>query len=176
MVPRPLVALVLVVLSSFSIIVIAQPLLVGPEEGTLTVKWSSPTGLVLRNLVEGDSIEVSYESELPLSVFLLDLEEAEAFRRPSFYRRDLPAPIHSGRTADLELRVDRSGDRELLFWNSSFTSDQTVDYSIKVHRRVLTWGMVVSGSGLLILCLCGAVLLVRKGRDHQELERTPKDR
>ncbi len=176
MVPRPLVAMILLVLSSFSIIVILNPFLSGPEEGTLTIRWSSPKGVVLRNLVKGDSIEVSYESELPLSMYLLDLSEAEEMRRPSFYKGEQPVPKWSGTSADLRLRVEDTGDKELLFWNSSFTTDQTVDYSIKVHRRVMTWGMVVSGSGLLILCLGSAFLLVRKGRTDQRNDMRPRDR
>lgn len=176
MVPRPLAVLVLLVLSSFSIIVMLHPFLSGPDEGTLTIKWSSPKGLVLRNLVKGDRIEISCESELPLSIYLLDLKEAEALRRPSFYKEEQPVPIWSGSSADLKLGVEDTGDKELLFWNSSFTTDQTVDYSIKVHRMVLTWGMVVSGSGLLTLCLGSAFLLVRKGRTDQRNDRRPRDR
>jgi hypothetical protein len=164
------------VLSLFSVFVIAHPFLVGPDEGTLTVRWSSPTGLVLRNLVKGDSIEVSYESDLPLSLYLLDLKDAEDFRRPSFYKGDLPVPLRTGTSADIKVRVDGTGDMEILFWNASFTTDQTVDYSIRVHRRALTWGMVVSGSGLLILCLSGAVFLIRKGRDDRTVDRPPSDR
>jgi hypothetical protein len=173
---RPFLALALFMLVPFSIFIITYPFLQGPEEGSLIVRWSSPKGIVLLNMVHGDSIEVRYNSSLPLSLYLLDLEAAEDLRSPIYYKNELPPPFHTGSSGKVKVRSEGSGDKELLFWNSSFTSDQNVNYSLVVHRKVVTWGMVVSGSGLLVLCAGGTFLWLRRVRRERSAMPPWKDR
>jgi hypothetical protein len=116
-------------------------------------------------VTKGDKIEISYRSEINVSMYMLTREEANEFRSPSFYKEPLPESLINGKNATVELEIEENGDYELLFLPDEPSRTFDVDYDLKRDLKVEKAIYFLSGTGLLltslILIVVGAVLIKR---------------
>lgn len=153
-------AILSVSLFLLSILAFSFPYIKAKEEGTINIHWSNPKGLRLNGLEKGDKIHLEYKADSNLSVYLLTEDEADDYRRPLFYRTDLPSPEFTGKEGEFTIDIDKDADYEIMFLNGSFTTDHEVKYTLITSTQREKRISCISGSSLLLLSLCVIILII----------------
>jgi hypothetical protein len=145
-----------------SVIVLIIPFTFNRSEGSIDVNWANPVGIKIDGLRKGDSLDLTYNAELNVSMYLLTRKEAEEYRSPLFYKEPLPDPIFKGRNGSLEIEIEKGGDYEILFLpeepSTTFKLNYTIDRDIQREKQVY----FLSAGGLfltsMVLIILGIVL------------------
>lgn len=158
-----------IILLPITFLTFSYPYIFNSSHGAIEVNWANPTGLKLNDVTKGDKIEISYGSEINVSMYMLTREEANEFRSPSFYKEPLPEPLISGKNATVELEIEENGDYELLFLPDEPSRTFDVDYDLKRDLKGEKAIYFLSGIGLLltslILIVLGSVLIKRVDKE-----------
>jgi len=110
-----------IILSASLFIVIALSFTHDIRRGEIEINISNPRGVPLNNMRSGDRIEGSFETDSPLTVFLMTRDEARSLREPSYYDDNEPREgIAEGSQGRFQARIQEDGDYEIMFWNRSF--------------------------------------------------------
>lgn len=161
--------LVTTILLSFSLFVFIFPTIKPPLEGEITIKWSRPSGVRFDDLKMDDTLEVQFECDLPVGIYLLPKATAEDLRSPSYYKEPLPPPYMTEKEGKIKIEVREDGDYELLFWNESFTRDHTIKYSIKTHLQKEVTISIISGTSLLFLSCVPPMIWFLKRNNKEKI-------
>ena len=141
------------------------PLLNNSSEGVLDVNWANPVGIKVNSLSQGDKLNITYRSDLNVSLYLITREEANGFRSPDLYKDPLPQPVVSGKNGSADLSVTRDGDFEILFLpneaSTTFKVNYTIDRDIKSERQVYTFSAIALFLTSIIMIVLGIVLIKR---------------
>jgi hypothetical protein len=160
-----IIIIVGVILLPISFITGIIPLLNNTSEGVLDVNWANPVGIKVNRLSEGDKLNITYQSNLNVSLYLITREEANEFRSPEYYKDPLPQPVVSGKNGSADLSIIRDGDFEILFLpneaSTTFKVNYAIDRDIKSERQVFTFSGIVLFLTSIILIVLGTVLIKR---------------
>lgn len=141
-----------------SVIVLIIPFTFSTSEGSIEVNWANPVGIKINGLSKEDSLDISYNADLNVSLYLLTRREAEEYRSPLFYKDPLPDPIQTGRNGSVDIKIEKNGDYELLFLpeepSTSFKVNYTIDRDIQREKQVY----YLSSGGLFLTSMVVIVL------------------
>jgi hypothetical protein len=138
-------------------------------KGQMNLEWSMPKGLRFSNLKDGDRMDIEYNADTELSVYILKQDQADEFRSPSFYKDPLPEPVYTGKNGDITVDIEDDGDYEVLFFNESFSSDHEVKYTVRTHFRKDTRIAMISGSSILFITLLLTIVIVIKRKYNMKI-------
>lgn len=105
-------------------------------ERQVTVEPERPDGSRIPNLKRGDDIEVQYQAEAPVEVFVVEAWVAEEYRahqaRYNYWGDDiLGEPAHAGRSGHFRVTTNSSGDWTVFFRNDTTARGINVTYTIR---------------------------------------------
>ncbi|MCK5774016.1 MAG: hypothetical protein KAH57_09550 [Thermoplasmata archaeon] len=153
---------VIIILFSLSVASFTILLYPNQEEGELNIDWNAPKGVKFNNMQNGDEIQVEYIADSPLSLYFLTQKQADEYRSSTFYKEELPAPLVEGEAVKYEITVDKDGDYELLFWNSSFSRDHSVEYNLEVRSTRERFLTITASIVLLFISIMILIIFIRK--------------
>ena len=156
-----------ILLLILSVGTILLPFIASDVSGTIEVNWANPVGIKMDDLREGDSFDLTYRSDINVSLYFISREQANEYRSPSLNKKPLPQPIISGDEGEVDISVETDGDYELLFLAEeparTFEVDYEMDRSLPRERAIF----IMAGTGLLMTSLVFIVLgivLSKKGK------------
>lgn len=127
-------------------------------------------GMSINRLQKGDRIDISYTSTSDIGVYFMTEEQSDEFRSINIDKDPPPDPVYTGTDGDIVIKVEESGNYEIILWNSTLPgTGGEVEYSGKVHRqRDTTISIVTSISFLLISIILVVLLIIQRLRHGRE--------
>ncbi len=138
-----------------------SPIINNDMDGTLDVHWSNPKGIRFNDLSSGDEIYVDFRShDSEISIYLLTQDQADDLRSPAFYKDDLTDPVYTGKEGKITIIIRNNGDYEILFWNTSFRKDHSIDYSIRTDTKKDRNISIISGTSLMLIAIIPVTIII----------------
>ena len=131
--------LLLLLLLVFGIIMVLMPFTLFSKtvyRRSISVYTEHPDGSTIPNLKKGDTIEVSFEATQVVEVFIVKESVARDYREHqvsyNFWGIDvLGPPAYVGKSGEVKIKTNSSGDWTVFFRNENSTGIVKVDYTIR---------------------------------------------